>query len=61
MGAPQLFALAAFHASLVFGLAGLSRIAGHAGAPLVAALFAAIGRLRLREILNAQANEDGDC
>jgi len=44
----------------VFGLAGLSRKAGHAGAPLIGALFAAVGRLRLREILGAQADESDD-
>jgi hypothetical protein len=44
------FALTVFHAALVFDLAGLCGIASRAGVPLVAALFAAVGLLRLREI-----------
>ncbi len=41
------FLLAIFHAALVLGLAGLSRIARHAGATLLATLFAAVRLLRL--------------
>jgi hypothetical protein len=53
--------LAVFYAPLVLSFAGFSRIARHAGAPLIAALFAAVGWLRLREILGAQAHENDDC
>jgi hypothetical protein len=52
--------LAVFHAALVFDLTSFCRIASGAGAALVATLFAAIGRLRLREILGAQAHENDD-
>ena len=55
------FSLAIFHAALVFDLTGLCRIATRAGVALVATLFAAVGLLRLREILCAQANENDDC
>jgi hypothetical protein len=55
------FCLAIFHATLVLDLAGFCGIASRASVPLVATLFAAVGRLRLREILCVQADEYDDC
>jgi hypothetical protein len=54
----QLFALAVFHAPLVFDLAGFCGIAPRASVPLVAALLAAVGLLCLCEIGHTPANQN---
>jgi DMSO/TMAO reductase YedYZ heme-binding membrane subunit len=55
-----LFLSTVLHAPLVLNLTGLSRIARHASAPLVATLFAVVGLLRVRKTRRAQAHEDDD-
>jgi len=52
----RLFALAVFHAPLVFDLAGFFGITSRASVPLVATLLAAVGLLRLRETRHACAD-----
>jgi hypothetical protein len=52
--------LAIFDAPIVLRLAGLSRIARHAGTPLIATLFATVGLLRVRRMRRAEADDKDD-
>jgi hypothetical protein len=52
--------LTVFHAPFVFDLTGFCGIASGAGVPLVTALFAARGLLRLRETRRTAPNQKDD-